>query len=361
MSSWLACLAAKIDRGRKQTLLKRVVTALERLEVRIADASNPDTIPREPPVDLYDRVFNYRGKMDGLFWHLQHSYCVIMKEKDGTRRAEAQKAFKASVWPLYRNSPGADVARVVFQWLQALKNKLDGSHQDEENDDQKFLRRLVAAHSAHGKNRTVKQLDGRRERERGMRNARKNKKEEERIKRTMVAEDTERHVPVLSGADEPNHVEMQKILALQCQAPQVLASLRRLYHLATLRASTPGMLRARVELESRLEAEESEFCSWASCMFSNGIPVKSVQTLLDNDDTVTPQYREIFLRWVEVAVMRHSSQARAGATPSEHLTDVVPLGPSRKHQRCMGSNKGADKGAVSGAPSKDTASLSTSI
>ena len=95
MSSWLACLAAKIDRGRKQTLLKRVVTALERLEVRIADASNPDTIPREPPVDLYDRVFNYRGKMDGLFWHLQHSYCVIMKEKDGTRRAEAQKAFKA--------------------------------------------------------------------------------------------------------------------------------------------------------------------------------------------------------------------------------------------------------------------------
>ena len=167
----------------------------------------------------------------------------------------------------------------------------------------------------------------------------------------MVAEDTERHVPV----------EMQKILALQCQAPQVLASLRRLYHLATLRASTPGMLRARVELESRLEAEESEFCSWVSCMFAGGIPVKSVQTLLDNDDTVTPQYREIFLRWVEVAGMRHSRQARAGATPSEHLTDVVPLGPSRKHQRCMGSNKGADKGAVSGAPSKDTASLSTSI
>ena len=130
MSSWLACLAAKIDRGRKQTLLKRVVTALERLEVRITDASNPDTIPREPPVDLYDRVFNYRGKMDGLFWHLQHSYCVIMKEKDGTRRAEAQKAFKASVWPLYRNSPGADVARVVLQWLQTLKNKLDGSPQE---------------------------------------------------------------------------------------------------------------------------------------------------------------------------------------------------------------------------------------
>ena len=95
MSSWLACLAAKIDRGRKQTLLKRVVTALERLEVRITDASNPDTIPREPPVDLYDRVFNYRGKMDGLFWHLQHSYCVIMEEKDGTKRADAQKAFKA--------------------------------------------------------------------------------------------------------------------------------------------------------------------------------------------------------------------------------------------------------------------------
>ena len=161
-----------------------------------------------------------------------------------------------------------------------------------------------------------------------------------------MAEDTERHVPVLSGADEPNHVEMQKILALQCQAPQVLASLRRLYHLATLRASTPGMLRARVELESRLEAEESEFCSWASCMFSNGIPVKSVQTLLDNDDTVTPQYREVFLRWVEVVVMRHSSQARAGATPSEHLTDVVPLGPSRNHQRCMGSNKGTDNVAL---------------
>ena len=164
---------------------------------------------------------------------------------------------------------------------------------------------------------------------------------------------SESHVPALSGADEVNDVEMQQILALQCQAPQALASLRRLYHLATLRASTPGMLHARVELESRLEAEESEFCSWVSCMIASGIPVKSVQTLLDNDDTVTPQYREVFLRWVEVAVMRHSSQARAGATPSEHLTDVVPLGPSRNHQRCMGSNKGIDKGALDFAAQVD--------
>ena len=164
---------------------------------------------------------------------------------------------------------------------------------------------------------------------------------------------SESHVPALSGADEVNDVEMQQILALQCQGPQALASLRRLYHLATLRASTPGMLHARVELESRLEAEESEFCSWVSCMIASGIPVKSVQTLLDNDDTVTPQYREVFLRWVEVAVMRHSSQARAGATPSEHLTDVVPLGPSRNHQRCMGSNKGIDKGALDFAAQVD--------
>ena len=123
MSSWLARIAAEKDRVRKQTFLKEIVAALERLQVCCTDASNPEAIPRQPPVDLYDRVFNYRGKMDGLFWHLQHSYCVIMEEKDGTRRADAQNAFKASVWPLYRNSPGADVARVVFQWLQALKKQ----------------------------------------------------------------------------------------------------------------------------------------------------------------------------------------------------------------------------------------------
>ena len=46
-----------------------------------------------------------------------------------------------------------------------------------------------------------------------------------------------------------------------------------------------------------------------------------LQTLLDNDDSVTPQYQEIFLRWIEVAVMRHSG----------HVTEQVPAA-SRDNQ-----------------------------
>ena len=145
MSSWLAWIAAEKDRVRKQTFLKEIVAALERLQVCCTDASHPEAIPRQPPVDLYDRVFNYRGKMDGLFWHLLHSYCVIMEKKDGTKRADAQKALKASVWRLYRDSQDADVAHVLVEWLQALKNELEGSPQEEENEDQKLLRSLFAA------------------------------------------------------------------------------------------------------------------------------------------------------------------------------------------------------------------------
>ena len=83
-------MAAETDRGRKQTFLKRTVTALERLKVRLADESNPDAIPKQPPVDLYDALFHYPWKLYGIYWCLQHSYCVIAREKDGTRPADAQ-------------------------------------------------------------------------------------------------------------------------------------------------------------------------------------------------------------------------------------------------------------------------------
>ena len=60
--------------------------------------------------------------------------------------------------------PGADVACVVLKWLQSLKNKLEGSTQDEENDDQEFLRSLFAAKVKEEKaceSRAVKEFEER--------------------------------------------------------------------------------------------------------------------------------------------------------------------------------------------------------
>ena len=112
---------------------------------------------------------------------------------------------------------------------------------------------------------------------------------------------------LLLGGDDDR--ELQQILALDCQGPQALNSLRQIYCLAAVRAITPETLRAFVELDARLDGAQSEFCTWVSRMLDHGIPPARIESLLAEEEGISVPYRQICLRWVEIAIMRHVSQA----------------------------------------------------
>jgi hypothetical protein len=117
--------------------------------------------------------------------------------------------------------------------------------------------------------------------------------------------------------------DVQRTIALDVLRPQLLNALRNVFHLAAVHTRTASDLRAHVQQEHRLCAEESRFCAVTKRLLDHGVTLAYLQHALDDMPDYSPEYRQIYREWVLAATLQSghaTSLLEQGALPQSSHT-----------------------------------------
>jgi hypothetical protein len=135
---------------------------------------------------------------------------------------------------------------------------------------------------------------------------------------------------------------MQQAIVLDVLRPKLLNNLRNIFFGSVNLTRTATGLRAYIDKQRRLRAEESEFCATIKSLLAHGVEADYLKNMLNDDHDAKPVYKQVYQNWVQAAIIQSGFAStllglKAGG-PSN------PMPPSAAHSVSAGQSSSSGAG-----------------
>ena len=98
--------------------------------------------------------------------------------------------------------------------------------------------------------------------------------------------------------------DMQRVVAVDAIRPRLLNNLRNVYFSTVVATQSLPGLRAHIHQQTVRDAHENEFCQTVKQLLDFGVTTGYLRNALNDDPSVSPDYKMIYKEWVMVALLR---------------------------------------------------------